>query len=351
MQERPAENPRRTFIHNRGEWTQPTDAVEPAVLSILNPLPPGAPKNRLGFARWLVSRENPLTARVIVNRTWATFFGRGIVKTQEDFGFQGSAPSHPQLLDWLAVRFMDDGWSSKKLHRLIVTSESYKQSSKSITAFDEKDPENKLLWRGPRLRLDAEEVRDAALRSAGLLSEKMLGPSVYPPQPASVTTEGTYGAMGWNASSGEDRYRRSLYTFAKRTAPFAFANTFDAPSGEQCVVRRDKSNTPLQALSLLNDVTIIEAAQSLGKRMADLPGTPEQRIQEAFLRCFSRPPEAVELSAVMEFFQKQEKRFGAAPEVAKQLAGDGPADSTITRAAWTAVARALMNMDEFVTKN
>ena len=351
MQERPAENPRRTFIHNRGEWTQPTDAVEPAVLSVLNPLPPGAPKNRLSFARWLVSRENPLTARVIVNRNWATFFGRGIVKTQEDFGFQGSAPSNPQLLDWLAVRFMDDGWSSKKLHRLIVTSETYKQSSKSIAAAEEKDPENKLLWRGPRLRLDAEEVRDAALRSAGLLSEKMFGPSVYPPQPASVTTEGTYGALGWNASGGEDRYRRSLYTFAKRTAPFAFGNTFDAPSGEQCIVSRDKSNTPLQALSLLNDVTIIEAAQALGRRLASLPGTPEQRIHEAFLRSFSRAPAAVEFSVVMEFYQKQERRFAAAPDVAKQLAGDGPAESTITRAAWTAVARALMNMDEFVTKN
>ena len=351
LQERPAENPRRTFIHNRGEWTQPTDAVEPEVLSILNPLPADAPKNRLSFARWLVSRENPLTARVVVNRAWATFFGRGIVKTQEDFGFQSSPPSHPQLLDWLAIRFMDDGWSFKKLHRIIVTSQTYKQSSKSNINSDTKDPENILLWRGPRLRLDAEEVRDAALRSAGLLSKKMLGPSVFPPQPASVTTEGTFGALSWSTSTGEDRHRRSLYTFAKRTAPFAFANTFDAPTGEACIVRRDKSNTPLQALSLLNDVTIIEAAQALGKHLVETAGTPEQLASEAFVRCFSRPPAPEELAAVLGFYQKQQQRFAAAPESAKALAGDGPMESAVTRAAWTAVARALMNMDEFVTKS
>jgi hypothetical protein len=351
LQERPAENPRRTFIHNRGEWTQPTEPVEPAVLSILNPLPAGAPKNRLSFASWLVSRDNPLTARVVVNRAWATFFGRGIVKTEEDFGFQSSPPSHPQLLDWLAIRFMDEGWSFKKLHRLIVTSQTYKQSSTSYPAGEEKDPENILLWRGPRLRLDAEEVRDSALRSAGLLSYKMLGPSVFPPQPASVTTEGTYGALAWNTSTGEDRYRRSLYTFAKRTAPFAFGNTFDAPTGEACIVRRDKSNTPLQALSLLNDVTIIEAAQALGKHLVETPGNPEQLASEAFVRCFSRSPSPEELAAVIDFYQNQQQRFTAAPESAKALAGNGPAETIITRAAWTAVARALMNMDEFVTKS
>jgi hypothetical protein len=351
LQERPAENPRRTFIHNRGEWTQPTEPVEPAVLSVLNPLPAGAPKDRLSFARWLVSRDNPLTARVVVNRAWATFFGRGIVKTQDDFGFQSSPPSHPQLLDWLAIRFMDDGWSFKKLHRVIVTSQTYKQSSASTSVGENKDPENILLWRGPRLRLDAEEVRDSALRTAGILSNKMMGPSVFPPQPASVTTEGTFGALAWTTSTGEDRYRRSLYTFAKRTAPFAFANTFDAPTGEACIVRRDKSNTPLQALSLLNDVTIIEAAQALGKHLVETPGTPEQLASEAFVRCFSRPPSPEELAAVIDFYQKQQRRFTAAPESAKDLAGNGPAETIITRAAWTAVARALMNMDEFVTKS
>ena len=350
LQERPDENPRKTFIHNRGEWTQPTDPVDPGVLSVLNPLPPDAPKNRLSFARWLVSRENPLTARVVVNRTWASFFGRGIVKTQDDFGFQGTPPSHPQLLDYLAVHFMDEGWSFKKLHRFIVTSQTYKQSSHSNATGEEKDPENILLWRGPRMRLDAEEVRDAALRSSGLLSEKMFGPSVFPPQPPSVTTEGTYGAMNWATSQGPDRYRRSLYTFTKRTAPFAFANTFDAPSGEACIVRRDKSNTPLQALTMLNDVIIMEAAQALGKDLIHYEGTPEERINQAFIRCFSRPATNNEITAVLDFYQKQFQRFTAAPESAKALAAGEPSDSSIACAAWTLVGRALMNMDEFVTK-
>jgi len=200
------------------------------------------------------------------------------------------------------------------------------------------------------MRLDAEEVRDAALRSAGILADKMYGPSVFPPQPPSVTTEGTYGAMTWTTSSGEDRYRRSLYTFTKRTAPFAFGNTFDAPSGEACIVRRDRSNTPLQALTMLNDVTIMESAQALGKHLAQSNGTTEQRIAEAFARCFSRSPNPDELAAVQAFYQKQEQRFASAPESAKSLSGDGPDDTMSVRAAWTAVARALMNLDEFVTK-
>ena len=350
LQERPVENPRTTFIHNRGEWTQPTDPVDPGVLSVLNPLPADAPKNRLSFARWLVSRDNPLTARVVVNRTWASFFGRGIVKTQDDFGFQGTPPSHPQLLDYLAVRFMEDGWSLKKFQRFIVTSQTYKQSSHSNAIGEEKDPENILLWRGPRMRLDAEEVRDAALKSAGILSEKMFGPSVFPPQPPSVTTEGTYGAMNWATSQGPDRYRRSLYTFTKRTAPFAFANTFDAPSGEACIVRRDKSNTPLQALTMLNDVIIMEAAQALGKHLMHYEGSPEQRINQAFIRCFSRPATNNEITAVLDFYQKQVQRFTAAPESAKALAVGEPSETSISCAAWTLVGRALMNMDEFVTK-
>jgi Protein of unknown function (DUF1553)/Protein of unknown function (DUF1549)/Planctomycete cytochrome C len=350
LRERPIESRRRTFIHNRGEWTQPTEAVDPAVLSALNPLPADAPRDRRSFARWLVSRENPLTARVVVNRAWASFFGRGIVKTQEDFGFQGSPPSHPQLLDWLAIRFMDEGWSFKKLHRLIVTSQTYKQSSVSNEAGELKDPENILLWRGPRQRLDAEEIRDAALHSAGILSKKMFGPSVYPPQPANITTEGTYGALNWATSSGEDRYRRSLYTFAKRTAPFAFANTFDGPTGEFCIVRRDKSNTPLQALTLLNDITILESAQALGKSLVASSASIEQRISDTFVRCLARPPEQDELESLLAFFDKQRDRFTLSAESAKALTGTASDDNLSERAAWTALARALMNLDEFVTK-
>lgn len=348
MSERPDGNPRPTFMHNRGEFTQPADRVEPGVLSVLNPLPPGAPANRLSFARWLVSRDQPLTARVVVNRAWAAFFGRGLVKTQEDFGLQGELPSHPELLDWLAVRFMEDGWSMKKLHRLIVLSHTYRQSSRDQPAAAIADPENKWLWRGPRLRLDAEEVRDAALQAAGLLSGKMFGPGVYPPQPASVTTEGTYGALSWPTSTGEERYRRSLYTYAKRTAPFAFTATFDAPAGDTCIVRRDRSNTPLQALSLLNDVTIMEAAAAFGKKLADRPGPPAETLAFAFQNCFSRPPDADEAAMLLAFFEKQRTGFTANPESARQLNGS---DATPAVAAWTLVCRTLLNLDEFVTKS
>ena len=350
FQERPDANPRKTFVHHRGEWTQPTHTVDPDVLSILNPLPSDSPKNRLALAKWLVSPDNPLTARVVVNRTWAAFFGRGIVKTQEDFGYQGSPPSHPQLLDWLAVEFMKDGWSMKQLHRRIVTSQTYQQSSNSSALGEERDPENSLLWRGPRVRLDAEQVRDAALRASGLLSEKMYGPSVYPPQPPSVTTEGTYGAMNWATSTGEDRYRRSLYTFTKRTAPFAFANTFDAPTGEGCIVRRDRSNTPLQALTMLNDVTIVEASQALGKTLAQMQVSNEERINVAYRRCFSRHPTTDELEKVLAFFNKQSARLHAMPETAKSIAGESPSESAVEHAAWTTIVRALMNTDEFVTR-
>ncbi len=350
FQERPEVNPRKTYLHNRGEWTQPTHTVEPDVLSILNPLPKQAPKNRLAFAKWLVSRDNPLTARVVVNRTWAAFFGRGIVKTQEDFGFQGSPPSHPQLLDWLAVEFMNDGWSMKQLHRRIVTSRTYQQTSNSNAFGEELDPENTLLWRGPRVRLDAEQVRDSALHAAGLLSDKMYGPSVFPPQPPNITTEGTYGAMNWATSTGDDRYRRSLYTFTKRTAPFAFANTFDAPTGEGCIVRRDRSNTPLQALTMLNDVTIVEASQALGKALTQVHGSDEDRINLAYTRCFSRPATSDELAKILSFYQRQFERLNASPQAAKNIAGDGPSESATQRAAWTSVVRALMNTDEFVTR-
>ena len=348
MSERPAGNRRPTYMYNRGEFTQPAEAVEPAVLGVLNPLPPGAPADRLSFARWLVSRDQPLTARVVVNRAWAAFFGRGLVKTQEDFGFQGELPSHPALLDWLAVRFMDDGWSTKKLHRLIVLSHTYRQSSSDQPAAAMADPENKWLWRGPRLRLDAEEVRDAALQAAGLLSNKMFGPGVYPPQPASITTEGTYGSLPWNTSNGGDRYRRSLYTFAKRTAPFAFTATFDAPAGDACIVRRDRSNTPLQALSLLNDVTIMEASAAFGKTLAARPGPPAETLAFAFQTCFSREPDREDSHVLSAFYEKQLASFTANPDAARQLNGS---DATPAMAAWTLVGRALLNLDEFITRN
>ncbi|RYD17762.1 MAG: DUF1553 domain-containing protein, partial [Verrucomicrobiaceae bacterium] len=209
-----------------------------------------------------------------VNRQWQAFFGNGLVRTLDDFGFQGEVPSHPELLDWLAITFVEGGWSMKKLHRLIVTSATYKQDSRVTPELLEKDPQNRLLARGPRLRIEAEMIRDLALSASGLLSEKLYGPSVRPPQPASVT-EGAYGGMSWKVSEGEDRYRRGLYTFAKRSAPFASFMTFDAPTGEACVARREVSNTPLQSLVLLNDEVFVETARALGKKIAAHPGTAE----------------------------------------------------------------------------
>lgn len=349
MKERPPENPRATFLRTRGEYLQPAEQVQPAVPSILPPLPAGVRPDRLAFARWLVSPENPLTARVTVNRQWAILFGRGLVKTTEDFGLQGSPPSHPDLLDWLASEFVKQGWSLKKLHRLIVTSETYRQSSKSTPELTARDPENVLLARGPRGRLEAEQMRDATLFAASLLSRKMGGPSVYPPQAEGVS-EVAYGSPKWNASSGEDRYRRGLYTFAKRTAPYAMFNTFDAPTGEACLARREVSNNPLQALALLNDVVFVEAAQALGKSFAAGPGAVEERVRLLFRRVLTRPPAADETMALTAFFTKQLERLSLDEKQAREISGDAKA-GTAEQAAWTAVARALFNLDEAITRS
>ena len=349
LRERPPENPRPTFIHKRGEYLQPTDRVEPGVVSIAGPLPPDAPRNRLGFARWLVSTNNPLTARVTVNRQWQAFFGNGIVRTMEDFGFQGESPSHPELLDWLAVEFMRQGWSTKRLHRMIVLSATYRQASTVSPALLARDPENRLMARGPRVRLEAEVVRDAMLRSAGLLSLKMGGPSVYPPQPSGVT-EVAYGSPRWPVSTGEDRHRRSVYTFIKRTAPFALFNTFDAPTGESCLARRDSSNTPLQALTLLNDPLLVEVAQAMGRSLAEGKGTAAERIRAAFRRCLTRSPDPAETAALEQFLERQMSRFGADAAAAAQVAGEGGAPAP-ERAAWTTLVRALLNLDESITKS
>ncbi len=348
MRERPSENPRPTFIHKRGEFLQPTERVEAGVLSAIAPFPESLPRNRVGFARWLVSSGNPLTARVTVNRQWQAFFARGLVRTTEDFGFQGEVPSHPELLDWLAVEFMKQGWSLKKLHKLIVMSATYQQSSRATPQMLAMDSENRLLARGPGVRLEAEIIRDAALRASGLLSAKMGGPSVYPVQPAGVT-EVAYGGSGWPTSSGEDRYRRSLYTFMKRTAPFAMFNTFDAPTGESCVARRDVSNTPLQALTLLNDVFFVEVSQAMGKMLAAREGSVEERIRHAFRRCLTRTPSKDEVAMLVKFFEMQKQRFASGELDAKLIAGEG-SDNVAERAAWTALARAILNLDEMITK-
>ncbi|MBI1347562.1 DUF1553 domain-containing protein [bacterium] len=349
FRERPADNPRMTHRHHRGEFLQPKEELSPGVPDFLHDWPTNAPTNRLEFARWLVSPDNPLVARVVVNRHWAAIFGRGLVRTTEDFGYQGELPTHPALLDWLAVEFMRQGWSVKSLHRLIVTSAAYRQASSLTPESLERDPQNRLLSRGARVRLDAELIRDALLQMAGLLSDKELGPSVFPPQPASITTEGAYGRLNWTVSTGEDRYRRGLYTFAKRSAPYAMFNTFDAPSGESCVPRRDISNTPLQALTLLNDAVFVEVAQHLGREFAAQEGELADKLQRLFQRCLTRQATADELAALTDFYAKQKSRAEAQELDVVALSGESSAQSA-DAAVWTAVARVLLNLDETITK-
>jgi hypothetical protein len=349
MRERPIENPRPTFVHQRGEFLLPTEPVAPGVLSGLNPFPPGAPTNRLGLARWLVSSDNPLTARVTMNRQWGAFFGLGIVRTVDDFGTQGEPPVDPRLLDWLAVEFMKQHWSLKKMHRLIVMSATYQQSSRVTPELLARDPENRLFARGPRVRLEAELIRDSTLQIAGLLSEEIGGPSVFPLQPDGVTTEGPYGPLEWMISPGSDRYRRGLYTFSKRSAPYAMFATFDAPSGETCVAQRDVSDTPMQALTILNDPVFFEAARSLAYLVALHPGDTRQRLDYLFLRCFARPPAPEEAAALLKFFRDQLQRFTTAQLDAARIASGGQTDVN-ERAAWIAVIRVLFSLDEAVTK-
>lgn len=349
MQERPADHPRPTRLHHRGEYLQPKETVQPHLLSLLSDSKT-QPANRLEFARWLVDGQNPLTGRVTVNRHWAALFGRGLVRTTDDFGYQGSPPTHPKLLDWLALELPRRGWSIKQLHKLIMLSATYQQSSRVSLEMNAADPENLLLGRFPRNRVEAELIRDVVLKTSGQLSPKLGGPSVFPPQPAGVTSEGTYGPLQWNVSQGEDRYRRALYTFTKRTAPYAMLLTFDAPSGEACVPRREVSNSPLQALTLLNDQVFLEAAQALGKQLAAAEGPAEAKGRDLFRRCLTRPPSEDELNLVQKFYAEQLGRLSSKELDAAKIAGAGEGDAN-ERAAWTLVARALLNLDETITKN
>jgi hypothetical protein len=349
LSERPLENPRPTFVHHRGEFLQPEERVAPAVPAVLHSLPPGAKPDRLTFARWLVAPDNPLVGRVTVNRQWSAFFGRGIVTTLGDFGLTGDVPSHPELLDWLALELVRGGWSMKHIHRLIVTSSTYRQSSRVAPALLARDPANCLLGRGPRVRLEAEMVRDSVLRASGLLAERLGGPSVFPPQPPGVTTEGAYGQLQWRVSPGLDRYRRGLYTFSKRTAPYALFGTFDGPSGEVCVAKREISNTPLQALTMLNDQAILEASQEMGRQAVGMPGSVAERVNVLFRRVLTRPPSSEEAALLVQFFETQKTRFEKKELNALAVAGAGEGDVN-ERAAWTALARVLFNLDEAIMK-
>jgi hypothetical protein len=349
MRERPPDKTRPTHVHVRGEFLRPGDAVQPATPDALHSFSHELARNRLGLAQWLVAAENPLTARVVVNRQWAALFGAGIVRTTEDFGVQGAAPTHAELLDWLALEFVRHGWSLKALHKRMVTSATYRQSSLLSPELLARDPANELLGRMSRRRLEAEMIRDATLRAADLLSSKTGGPGVRPPQPSGVT-EVAFGSPAWDPSEGADRYRRSIFTFAKRSAPFAAYQVFDAPSGENCTARRDVSNTPLQALTLLNDVMFTEAARALGMLLANQEGDDLARVTEAFDRVMTRLPDNDEAKDLTEYVATQRRRFAVGELDARAVAGDERGD-VIERATWTTLARALINLDEANYRN
>ena len=352
--------PRQSHILMRGDFLKPGKPVTPGVPAFLNPLPADAPPTRLTFARWMVDRKAPTTARSLVNRLWQAYFGTGLVATVENFGTQCEPPSHPELLDWLAVEFMDRGWDIKAMQRLIVTSATYRQSSSAAGERYSEDPYNRLLSRGPRYRVDAEIVRDIALAASGLLDPKVGGPSVYPPAPAFLFVPPTsYAHKSWVESKGSDRYRRALYTFRYRSVPYPVLETFDAPNGDMSCVRRARSNTPLQALATLNEPLFVESARALAMRtVTDGGKTDAQRLTYAFRRSLARKPAPEESSELLRLLEKEQERFAAGKLNAWELAADDPAHppqlpAGVTPpqlAAWTAVSRVLLNLDETITK-
>ena len=356
---REREEKRPTHILARGDFLKPGAAVEPGVPRFLHPLPKDAPPNRLTFARWLVDRNSPTTARSIVNRVWQSYFGIGLVETSEDLGRQSQPPSHPELLDWLAVDFMDRGWSLKSLHKLIVTSATYRQSSYVTTDLLKRDPYNRLLARGPRFRVDAEIVRDIALAASGLLDPEIGGPSVYSPAPDFLfKPPASYGPKIWNEATGKDRYRRALYTFRYRSVPYPALEAFDTPNGEVSCVRRPRSNTPLQALTTLNETLFVEAARALALSTVRHAANDADRLVYAFRRCLSRRPTEAESSELLGLLNKQMRRLSEGWLNAQELAGLKSAESIqlpqgatpAQVAAWTAVSRVLLNLDEMITK-
>ncbi len=346
---------RPTHVLIRGDFQSPGEQVEADVPAVFPRIPEGYGNDRLGLAHWLVMRENPLTARVAVNRFWAKIFGTGIVKTVEDFGSQAEWPSHPELLDYMAVDFMDSGWDVKYVIRNIVTSATYRQASRTRLEYAEIDPYNRLLHRGARFRVPAEQVRDISLAASGLLSRKIGGPSVMPYQPANYYAD-KHDNWRWNLSKGEDLYRRGLYTFWRRTTPYPIFVVFDAPSREVCTVDRPRTNTPLQALATLNAPGFIEAARVLAQRvLTEAPARVEQRIVFAFRCVLSRQPQPREVGALRAFYQQQRSHFEQNPKEAMELVSNGeyprPANLDVNEhAAWTAVCNVLLNLDEAITK-
>jgi hypothetical protein len=369
MRERAGYDRPSAFVRRRGNFMDKGEQVYAGVPATLHPLRDDQMPNRLGLARWLVDEENPLTARVAVNRAWEQFFGRGIVETSEDFGTQAAPPSHPELLDWLATEFMHQGWSQKSVHRLIVSSATYRQSSDAAATLVERDPYNRLLARGPRFRMEAEMVRDSVLAASGLLSPKIGGASVFPPQPDGIW-DIPYSSEKWTTSEGEDRYRRGLYVFIRRSATYPSFMTFDATSREHTTVRRVRTNTPLQALTTLNDEAYFEAARALAARVlrdvAALAGdgapvarsfSPATNIDNsraiyAFRLVATRAPKASEVERILASYQRQFERFkNDRADALKTIKGYEVTDvDAAEQAAWTLVANALLNIDEALTK-
>jgi len=356
----PEDTPRTTHMLKRGDWLKPGSEVSFGVPAFLHPLPPDADGSRLTLARWLVDKQSPTTARSLVNRTWQAYFGLGLVDTPEDFGTRSEIPSHPELLDWLACEFMDSGWSLKHMHRLIVSSATYRQSSRVTKELYAKDPYNRLLARGPRFRVEGEIVRDIALATSGLLNPAMGGRSVYPPSPEFLyQPPASYGPKSWNEDTGPERYRRSLYIFKFRSVPYPMLQTFDAPNGDFSCVRRLRSNTPLQALVSLNETEFVECAQALARKvLAEGGKTDADRIGYAFRQTLSRSPTESEKQELMALLQREEKHIAEGWVNPHELAtgkNESPArlpdGATPTQlAAYTVVSRVLLNLDETITK-
>jgi hypothetical protein len=348
--------PRITTIFERGDFLAPGDRVEAGTPAALPAIPQEGPQNRLGLARWLVDRANPLTPRVQVNRAWAEFFGRGLVASEEDFGTQADPPTHPELLDWLATEFRDRDWSQKLVHRRIVESATYRQSSKHRSDLAAIDPRNLLLARAPRLRLTAELIRDNALDVSGQMSATMHGPPVYPPQP-----EGVWRVTGavdntYRTSTGDDAGRRGVYTVWRRSSPYPSFVNFDAPDRSACTVNRPQSNTPLQALTLQNDPVYVALAKDLADRvLAETPdGTLDQRLIHAFRTVLTRRPGDSELPALRAAYQEAYERYRSDVKAAERAIGNSGFPGSATPAEWAAwfnVAQVLLNLDETITKN
>ncbi len=355
MRDLEAKQHRTTKVQLRGNWQALGDKVSAATPAVFPPLPKDAPRNRLTMARWLVSRENPLTARVTVNRLWESIFGTGIVRSSEEFGSQGDLPFHPELLDWLAAELMDSGWDLKHMLRLMLTSRAYQQNSKSTPDLNERDPDNRLLARGPRFRPTGELLRDQALAVSGLLSAKMHGPPVRPLTPNMGLTTAFGRSNDWVVSEGEDKHRRSLYTEVRRNSPYASFTTFDAGNREVCLIRRSRTNTPLQAFVTLNDPVFIETHQAMARRVVTEAGDSPSRLDYMFKLCLARKPTPHEAAALSQLHADNLVSYQADKDAATKMAtdplGPAPQGADISElAAWTTVANVVMNLDEFLMR-